>query len=211
MDESSPFCDACKNKIVFINDKICDKCGAPVVAGKVCDKCKNSKYHFDKARAVVSYNEFSSPMITKFKYAKAKYLENRLSEFLVQAYKKYPEIEADIITFIPMTQKKLKDRGFNQTEALAILLGKNVDVEVKNLLVKTKETVAQAGLEKDKRLENIQGSFEINKELKKLIKNKRILIVDDVFTTGSTSNECAKVLKKAGASSVFVLTVAKTL
>ena len=110
-----------------------------------------------------------------------------------------------------MTQKKLKDRGFNQTEALAILLGKNVDVEVKNLLVKTKETVAQAGLEKDKRLENIQGSFEINKELKKLIKNKRVLIVDDVFTTGSTSNECAKVLKKAGASSVFVLTVAKTL
>ena len=78
-------------------------------------------------------------------------------------------------------------------------------------MIKVKETKVQAGLDKDKRKTNLVGAFDIIKENKKLIKNKKILLIDDVFTTGSTVNECAKMLKKHGADSVFVLTIAKTL
>ena len=150
-------------------------------------------------------------MITRFKYAKAKYLENRLSEILINCYKNYPELESDIITFVPMTEKKKRERGFNQTETLSVIVGKELNICVKECLIKAKETPAQAGLDRQKRLENLKDSFAINKEIKKEIKGKKILLIDDVFTTGSTAEACAKVLKRAGAGSVFVLTIAKTV
>ncbi len=211
VDETSPFCDSCKRKLIFIRGKICDYCGAPITGGKVCDKCKENKNDFDKARAIIAYDQASSPMITKFKYSKAKYLEKRLCEILCEGYAKYPELAPDFVTFVPMTEKKLKERGYNQTQVLASLFCEKNNLELKQLLVKSKETPAQAGLDKDKRKENIKDAFEIIAENRKLVKDKKILIIDDVFTTGSTTNECAKVLKKAGASSVFVLTIAKTI
>lgn len=211
IEKSSPFCDACKEKVSFISGRVCDKCGKPINAGKVCDKCKNIKWNFDKARTCVVYDEFSSSMITKFKYSKAKYLGERLSDFLVDAYANYPELSADIVTFVAITEKKLKQRGFNQTEVLAKLFAEKSGLECKSTLVKVKETKAQAGLDRTLRMQNLKNSFSIKSDVKSQIKGKNILLIDDVFTTGSTACECAKVLKKAGASGVFVLTVAKTI
>ena len=210
IDETSPFCDLCKSKIKLISGKVCDKCGRPINVGKVCDKCKGEKFYFDKARAYVVYDEISRPMITKFKYSNARFLKDRLSDMLVKCFADNDELKADIITFVPISKKKLKSRGFNQTEILANEFCNKTNLKILNLLIKIKETPAQAGLNKEERIKNLKGSFEFDKEHREAVKDKNILLIDDVFTTGSTVNECAKLLKNAGASGVFVLTIAKT-
>jgi competence protein ComFC len=210
-DETSAFCEACKCKIKFISGNVCDKCGAPITGGRVCDVCKKETFHFDKARAAVVYDETSSLMILKFKYSKAKYLENRLVELLLDCFSLYKGFDVDMVTFVPMTQKKIRERGYNQTEELAKVFCEKTGLDMVEALIKEIDTKAQAGLDRAKRKENLKGLFKINDKVRRKVKGKRLLLIDDVFTTGSTADECAKVLKRAGVSAVFVLTIAKTI
>jgi ComF family protein len=117
----------------------------------------------------------------------------------------------DFIVPVPIHGKRLQWRGYNQTILLANELSRETSIRtIPDLLIKNKNTAAQTTLRSNKRKVNLKSAFSINEKYTDLIENSNIMITDDVFTTGSTANECAKVLKKHGAKKVFVLTIAKT-
>ena len=115
--------------------------------------------------------------------------------------------DIDLITAVPISKKRMKERGYNQSELIARKIAKIMEVPYMNLLLKNQETKRQSELSRIERMINIQNSFDFNNKYD--IKGKKILLIDDVFTTGSTVNECSKVLKKSGSTSIEVAVIAK--
>lgn len=114
----------------------------------------------------------------------------------------------DIIIPVPISKKRNKQRGYNQSLLIARELSKKANIElVNNCLYKTKNVIEQSKLSKEERIENIQDVYEVKRQGK--LVNKKILLVDDIFTTGSTANECCKMLNEANAKEIYVLTIAK--
>jgi len=154
-------------------------------------------------------------LIKRFKYNPfVKDLSQPLSSLIITHFnsceKQPPFIQEKtnfIIIPIPLSQKRLKWRGFNQAEEIARNLSTNLQIPLhNNILTKNKETSFQSNLSKEEREKNLLNSFSCNKQ----IINKKILLVDDIYTTGSTMEECSKVLKKAGATRVIGITIART-
>ncbi|MGV2643905.1 ComF family protein, partial [Clostridium perfringens] len=117
-------------------------------------------------------------------------------------------IKADGIFFIPSSKKSLKERGFNQCEFIAKILGDRLDVPVYKDIIKIKNIKEQKTLSKEERWKNISGAFEVVSNIN--IKNKKVILIDDVVTTGATLLECEKLFIKNGACSIKMLTVAKS-
>ena len=115
----------------------------------------------------------------------------------------------DIIIPVPMTDKKIKERGYNQTEVIAKIISKNIpNITIqKSVLIKYKNNKVQSKLNKKQRQKNVQDVYKLNNEEK--IKEKNILIFDDIYTTGATCNECARVLKQANPNKIGIITIAK--
>lgn len=114
----------------------------------------------------------------------------------------------DILISVPISKRRLKERGYNQSELIGRELSKKLKKEyAKNILYKTKNTIAQSTLNKEQREENAKGVYEI-KNLQKVY-NKKILLIDDIYTTGSTVNECSRILRQAHPEKIGVLTIAK--
>lgn len=200
------FCAECESKLPIIDKGYCNHCGRELkVASEYCSTCKGKMISVDKGRSVFTYAEPIDKLIKDLKYFGKRYIVEMLGEYLANAYlKNY--FNADFIVYIPMTKESRKARGFNQSELLARELSKRVGVPTIDLLEKTKQTSRQAKLGKEERLKNLKGSFKVKD--KKLVKDKVVLIVDDVSTTGATSEVVAEILKKSGAKTVYLLTVA---
>ena len=210
IDSDSPYriCYDCFNKIPFTKNKFCLKCGE-IIAGDYdfCITCKNKAYNFDYARSVFAYIPFTAPIILNFKYNHLKThalpLANLLKDFFSTS-----DLIADTCTFVPMPEDREKERGYNQAKVLCEKFSELTGIPMIDSLVRIKSVTKQSTLKADERAKNIIGSFKaINKHA---IKNKEILLIDDVMTTGATASECAKILRKAGAKNVQVLTLAKT-
>lgn len=175
------------------------KCSVPMTISREQNiKCYSFAY----------YSRTIMELILKFKYKSNFLCSEALGNFMVDAYIKN-SINCDIITYVPLTKFSYRKRGFNQSEILAKLIGKRLNLSVKAMLIKSKETKDQIGLSGEKRWENIKGSFQINIDKTK-IKDKTILIIDDVITTGATSYSCGEVLLKNGAKEIVILTAAKS-
>lgn len=216
-DNPDSLCDKCWKKLDFISSNCCSKCGIPqdynFGAGALCPECIKKEPHFDIARSVFKYDDFSGKFITLLKYADKTHLVEMLSKFLVTEIRNQPDFDDyDIITSVPIHQMRLLGRKFNQSALLANKISSQTNIECNNMLLKrVKNVVPQTGLKRKHRLKNVKGVFDIvNKNLDK-IKNARVIIIDDVYTTGATLNECAKVLKLNGAEKVFAVTIARTL
>ena len=202
-------CDKCKDMIDVIGGDVCSKCGEMLVDGKMlCDYCKDFDYNFDSSRSICYYGEVSSNIVKGLKYGGRKYYSKHIAKMMTEDKTLFENI--DVITFVPMGKKGLRERGFNQAEEIACEISKIVNIPVLGLLNKTREHKHQAGLNQKDRLENLKGTFEIVADYKSEIKAKRILIIDDVFTTGATLSECAKIIKEEKPKSVSALTFAKT-
>lgn len=200
------FCQDCLDKLPFNDGEICFHCGRHVkVSENYCLTCKGKLTSIDKGRSVFRYKDEVAFLIKKFKYENGQYLAKVFAPYLEKLYlKNY--FNADFIVFVPMTDKALKERGYNQTELLANELGKLISVPVNNVLVKVRETERQATLDREGRIKNLSGAFKVID--KKAIENKTVLIIDDVTTTGSTAEVIASLLKNKGADKVYLLTVA---
>ena len=202
---SGIFCDNCNKKISHIKENRCEHCGR-ITYAKVpfCDSCKTQNLNFDKARSLYEYKEPISYLIQNFKYDNCRYLARI---FAGELYSLYQEegFELDVITFVPMHEERLVKRGYNQSQLLAEELSNLVGAPLINALTKTVETERQANLNLQERRKNLKGSFKADK---KQVKDKSVLLVDDVLTTGSTVDVISELLKKAGAKSVYVLTIA---
>ena len=200
-------CDSCKKYL--IDAPFCQKCGEHVEDGNVvCIECKDGDRFFDSNHSVYIYNSVTSNPITKLKYNGAKYYAEVLAKIL---YEKFIQLNlnVDFVCSVPCTENSKKKRGYNHAEEIAKHFCNLAKLDYQNCLRKIKETPHQADLGLKERLHNLIGSFKVTD--KWLVKDKNILIIDDVFTTGSTMSACAKELKRSKAKNVFGLTVTKTL
>lgn len=200
-------CDGCKSIMPYNNKSVCGHCGrATPYAVEYCDYCKDKQTYVDLARSVYEYENPVNVLVQRLKYGGEKYLAEDFAKEMQALYFKSIGY-ADCIVFVPMTGKRKKERGYNQSEELAKALSKLIELPiVGDVLVKTKDTDSQVGLERKERLRNVKGSISVRNRA--LIKNKRVMIIDDVMTTGATLEVIAEKLKDAGASEVVAITVA---
>ncbi len=206
--EDEKFCDDCKNTLPYNDGAICEHCGRAVSSFEsYCSTCKNVLVDLDKCRSPFVYAPPISTLIKKAKYDRGIYVIDYFAEQLSLTYLQ-SYFNADYLTFIPMTEKAERKRGYNQSKILAEKLSARINVPVLDCIEKIKETERQATLGRAERLKNLDGVFRVVD--KKSVKDKSILIIDDVSTTGATAQTIAKRLKSAGAKIVNLLTVAST-
>ena len=201
-------CAKCSENLPIISGHICAICGAPIKdEGDYCLRCQKAESVFDYSRSPLVYDEEAKHLIYEMKFKGKKYISETLGAMMADCYLEN-KMQADVITFVPMTDKEKKKRGFNQAELLAYEVGKRLNIPVLPALIKVKETSAQKELGREDREKNLDGAFKcVFDEVRRL----RILLVDDIFTTGVTANECSKALLKGRAKSVVVLTAAVTV
>lgn len=212
--EGSYLCQDCFSLIDILERQYCPFCPQPkvVLDGKTCNFCKRSK-SLNGLYCAVSYNNFIvKKLINQFKYEPyIKELSKPLSSLIVVHLINLDKVENFqdcILVPIPLHKKKLKKRGFNQAGEIAKEFSENLKIPVFNdALIKTKQTSAQVELKKEEREENIKGVFLCQKP--ELVMGKKILLIDDIFTTGSTMEQCALTLKRAGAKEVWGVVVAR--
>lgn len=206
-------CPRCEKSLIKFDGDLCEKCGAPVIGlGMVCLECKNnSTLYFTKARAVYRYDELSSRPVRELKYKGKKFLVPFMASKMFEILPSLG-VMPDIVIAVPTTDNRRKQRGFNQAELITEELNKLCEFKMENLsciISRTKEAERQVTLTRKERLENLKGAFKLNKRPK--LDGKTVLIVDDVFTTGATSNEVSRVVSKLNPKAIYVLTFAKTL
>lgn len=200
-------CSECIANLPFAKGHICLNCGMPLDdESDYCNRCQNQKSSFVKNRSPLVYDGEVKRMIHKLKFRKKKYIAQTLGALMADKYLE-SGMDSEIIVFVPMTESELKKRGFNQAELLAMEVGRRLDIPVLPALVKIKDTSQQKELKGKDRASNLEGAFAC---LFEQVKGRKILLVDDVFTTGATANECANTLLKAKAREVCVLTAAVT-
>jgi len=203
-------CGICEK---ICKESLCKKCELILEKYKInsIQKCTNNKkVHFDYCINMLKYESIIREKIIDFKFNEKAYLYRTFAKIMLKDEKicRFLQKYCDIIVPVPMYKNKEKLRGYNQTILIAKELSKNLQIPINiKTFDKIRNTETQSTLTKTKRVENVKGAYEVL-EANNIIE-KRVILFDDIYTTGSTLNECSKVLKKAGAKSVVVLTLAK--
>lgn len=201
-------------ELIYPEKNICFICDEYYegIENHLCSECRNklSFINYTVQEDVISplrYDGIIKDVIFKYKYGKNPYLYKLFGKILLDSYLSSEIKDIDIITSIPLSRKKKANRGFNQSELLAKYISKatNIPIDTKNL-IKIKKTKSQSGLSKRDRRENVKGAFKVRD--KDAFLNKNVLIVDDIFTSGSTYNEASRVLKDIGCKNTYLITIA---
>ncbi|MGN0824589.1 MAG: ComF family protein [Candidatus Coproplasma sp.] len=201
--DGSDLCPECEKTITFNDGITCPVCGRKTALDQICLECKAQAPLFDKGASAMVYEGGARNLILKFKNDNA-YLKDYLAKKLFEKCLSFTDAEA--VCFVPMTKKDCRKRGYNQAELLADELSKLLSLPVlKNAIEKVKSSIAQKSLTRAQRLENLRGCFKAKREE---IKDKTLIVVDDVLTTGATADAVCKELKKMGAKKLYYLTVA---
>lgn len=168
----------------------------------------NQKFYWDKLLYVFDYRGLVRNTLLQYKFNSRPYLSNFFAYQILKGKNVYEILNScDIIMPVPMDNKKKKERGYNQTELITKIIQQKSGIKEENILIKTKITKTQSLLEIKERKLNVENAFAIKNP--DIISNKKVIIFDDIYTTGATVNEISKILKKAKARSVFVLVIAK--
>lgn len=165
--------------------------------------------YFEELITMFKYEGIIRKIILDYKFNEKSYTYLTFTKFILKNKNVFEKIKSyDTIIPVPISKKRYKERGYNQSYLIAKEIAKNTDLEIlNNCLIKTKNIIEQSKLNKEERKINIQGVYEIKNSA--LIKNKKILLIDDIYTTGSTVNECSKILNKEKTNKIGVLTIAK--
>ncbi|HEY3375725.1 MAG TPA: ComF family protein [Candidatus Aquicultor sp.] len=202
---SQPICRSCLQAFPRIGEVTCSRCGKPTEKPvQQCQECNNKDFHFAQARAGGIYTGLLKDAIHNLKYRNGKRLVSQLAEFTARSTGHFLS-DADAIAFVPLTRRKEAVRGYNQSKLLAVRLAASFDKPLYSGLVKTKDITEQNKLGLTDRAGNVAGAFSA-----RIPVTGRVVLIDDVFTTGSTASECAAALRAAGAAEVCVVTVART-
>lgn len=213
-------CDKCLAKIPLKIDHVCPLCEKKITPdGRICFECRKHSA-LDGLLTATSYkNDIIPGAVHNYKYRFVEDLHVPLGEILTRAFLDSALTIPDLIIPVPLHPRRLRYRGFNQAKLLANYLSDNLtpgfSISVaSNLIIRHRYTSPQMKIKNyHQRKKNLEGAFAINKNLsrknRRVLKDKRVLLVDDVATTGATLFECAKVLKKAGAKEVIALVIAR--
>jgi len=204
------FCQKCRENPDIIPEPFCPKCGAPIEYEGTCDGCERlAPRVFDLNRSVFAYKSPVSDSVHRMKYAgRSDYARafGKLMAELIPGYFSRAEISFDAVVPVPLHESRLAERGYNQAGLLAEEISKATGIPLVNLLTRVRHTEAQYNLNPSQRRANLAGAFVVNLGGDENIPYKNILLVDDIFTTGSTLNECSAVLRNRGAAFVGTYT-----
>jgi ComF family protein len=208
------FCRNCFDDFSEITSPLCAICGKPfaswVEGDHPCEDCIRKWPHYAKVVAPYLYKGSLMKAIHQFKYAGKSHLAKTLGPLLASSARKWlTELEDALVMPVPLHPKRLRERSFNQSLLLARYVARRLGFELDFLsLRRVRYTQPQTGLKKDQRRKNVRKAFDLKEP--DVVKDRDIILVDDVTTTGNTLNECARVLKKSGAKNVFCTTLART-
>lgn len=204
-DQRRMICPECERRLRPIGHPRCYKCGKHVEEGEYCKDCRKHAHIFDQGRGIFVYDDIMRRSVTRYKY----YGCREYGDFYAKAMYRYAQKELrewspDLIVPVPIHKSKERLRGFNQAAYLAERLSSYTGIPVDmNLVQKVVKTKSQKKLNAMQRRKNLEKAFLVTKD----IRGKDILVVDDVYTTGSTIDAMAGCLRKKGAKNVYFLTV----
>lgn len=211
-------CNDCLNKIEAVQYPYCKVCGRPFISKEtleyspehLCFKCREKRFYFNSARAAGVYSGILKELIHIYKFQKKRALGKLLSEIMItNLNNRFEKIDFDTIIPVPLHKKRLRERGFDQSLLLGINIGKQLEIPIlTDNLIRYRDTKPQLELKVNERFKNVRDAFKVIGKEK--IKDKNILLIDDVFTTGATVNECSRILKKEGARKVDVFVLSRT-
>ncbi len=204
-------CPACFRELSFVKDPVCKKCGKEIISETMefCDDCMVRRHAFEYGVALVNYDEAARASMVQIKYKNKREYLDFYGEALAARYKKtIRRMKVDAIVPIPVHAARRKTRGFNQAEILAEIIGARLGIPVRpEMLVRTRKTLPQKELSANARLKNLSHAFSVG-EIPAGI--SRVLLVDDIYTTGSTIEACSRVLRAAGVKEVYFVVICMT-
>jgi len=206
-------CAPCAEGAKRIEAPFCQRCSQPfdgaITGTFTCSNCGDRRFHFDCAVAPYLAKGPVREFVHRFKYNKQYHLRHQLAEWAAAALEddrlRTPAFDA--LVPVPLHATRQRERTFNQAEAIARELSRRAKVPMWRALCRTRYTTTQTRLDREERMENLHGAFRVRQP--SLVLDRHLILVDDVFTTGSTVEECARALRAAGAASVRALTVAR--
>ena len=213
VDGAGTVCPPCWRRLTFITPPHCEQCGLPFSfpsdPGALCGACAGQPPAFRRARAALAYDDASRPLLLAFKHADATHAAHAYAGWMRRAAAAMAR-EADILVPVPLHRRRLARRRYNQAALLALALARHSGRPAAvDLLVRRRATPSQKGADRTARRRNVRGAFAVRPGRTALIAGRAVLLIDDVLTTGATVEECARVLTRAGAASVDVLTLAR--
>ena len=206
-------CNWCEAKAVRIVAPFCQKCSQPfegsITSAFTCANCAHRTIYFDAAVSAYRGRGIVREMIHEFKYGRQIHLRHLVARWLQAALddERIRGSRFDIIVPVPLHAARQRERGFNQASLLAGLLSAQTSIPSRPVLERIRYTTTQTALDRSERMENLHNAFRLRKNAD--VRGSRVLLIDDVLTTGSTLSECARVLKRAGARSVHAATAAR--
>ena len=205
-------CSGCRDSLPWIREPVCFMCGKPVLSyeQELCYDCRSFPKSFHSGLSLLLYNEKTRPFIADFKYHNRRYLSRFFAEEIVLRYRNRINTgKIDLIIPVPVHKHKLRTRGYNQAALLAGELSRLTGIpSLHDLLIRVTDTIPQKQLTPQARLSNLQGAFSLNPRYKKPGNSRtRILLTDDIYTTGATMESCTRVLLAAGYRQVDICTI----
>ena len=206
-------CAGCEGKIVRIVRPFCEICSEPfegsINTAFSCANCAHRTIHFNAAVAAYRGRGIVRDVIHEFKYNRQIHLRHLVARWLRAALddERLRGQQFDVIVPVPLHPARQRERGFNQATLLAELFSAHAAIPCRPLLKRIRYTTTQTALDRSERMENLHNAFRLRKNAN--VRGLRMLLIDDVLTTGSTLSECARVLKRAGAKSVHAATAAR--
>ncbi len=207
-DPEQTLCEPCLAKIFPPPGEICKVCSHPMRGLLLCPNCEGRLWHLTVIVTGCRYEGLARELIQRFKYGRDQSLMRPLGDLMMPALRD-PRLagkEFDAIVPVPLHPVREREREFNQAALLSLRLAQHLNLPVMHLLKRNRGTLPQAGFDRTRRLRNLEGAFELTGGFDGEI---RLLLVDDVTTTGTTLNSCASVLMQAGADEVCAVTVAR--
>lgn len=204
-------CEGCRRRLARISPPLCTRCGRslPGPEATLCGDCAGCPWHLDQNRSVVRYNDFAREIVSLFKYRGRERLAHPLGRMMFDSIVGH-DPPPDLITYVPLHPSRLKERGFNQAELLARVISSRLNRPLVPLLKRIRPTGPQSLKSRRERLVSLRGAFALaDRASVGKIAGTRVLIVDDVYTTGSTLEECARILKEGGVKRVVSVTFAR--
>ena len=213
--EETYLCESCIPKIESLKAPTCLKCARPLPPygnqRSVCSPCRSERPYYDRGFALVPYQESVKNIFHQIKFQKKLWLLNIFLKPIRHVQSSIEIGNYEVIVPVPLDSKRERERGFNQALIIAQMLNRSNQKHIPpicNVIQKRKKTLPQSQLRRQERLSNLEDAFCLKKRDR--IRGKRVLLVDDIFTTGSTINECAKILKENGAEQVHFFTIARS-
>ena len=203
------FCKDCIRKLSFVKTPVCLKCGKEIFDAQkeYCEDCAKRKKSYEYGMALLNYDELTEKIMINIKYHNKREYIKALSKLLVSRYgSEILKLKVDVLLPIPVHKKRLRQRGYNQSELITKEVAKELNLSYsEDVLVRNKNTKAQKELSPEQRLANLSAAFACSEEAKRY---RKVLLVDDIYTTGSTIEACTRLLKEKGVREVYYVSLA---